>query len=69
MPANSVLRDIQLKLRASLILTDGILLGARQDDSHVRVILFPARMSHKDRLAIHHYIKQRIQYHIDQLNI
>jgi hypothetical protein len=69
MPANCVLREIQLKLRASLILTDGILLGARQDDPLVRVILFTSQMSQKDKLAIHHYIKQRIQYHLDQLKL
>jgi hypothetical protein len=69
MPANTLLRGIQLKLRSVLIMTDGLLLGARQDDPHVRVILFAARMSQKEKLAIHHYIKQRIQHHIDQLNI
>ena len=69
LPANTLLRGIQLKLRSSLIMTDGILLGARQDDPHVRVILFASRMSQKDKLAIHHYIKQRIQHHLDRLNI
>jgi hypothetical protein len=69
LPANSLLREIQLKLRTALLMTDGILLGARQDDPHVRVILFASRMSQKDKLIIHHYIKQRIQHHIDQLHI
>jgi hypothetical protein len=69
MADNSVLRGIQIKLRSALIMTDGILMRLRKQDPHTRVILFGNRMSHKDQLAIHHYIKQRIQYHIDQLKI
>ncbi|MFP3090171.1 PilZ domain-containing protein [Treponema sp. TIM-1] len=69
MPANFVMRGIQLKLRSALIMTDGVLMGLRRGDPHIRVILFNQRMSQKDKLAIHHYIKQRIQYHIDQLKI
>jgi hypothetical protein len=69
LPANSVLRDIQLKLRSGLIMTDGVLMGLRRGDPHVRIILFNQRMSQKDKLTIHHYIKQRIQYHLDQLKI
>ncbi|MDR2631906.1 MAG: PilZ domain-containing protein [Spirochaetaceae bacterium] len=69
MPANTLLRGIQLKLRSSLIMTDGVLMGPRPGDRHVRVILFSHRMSHQDKLAIHHYIKRRIQHHIDQLKI
>lgn len=69
LPANFLMQGIQLKLRAALIMTDGVLMALRRGDPHVRVILFSHRMTQKDKLAIHHYIKQRIQYHIDQLKI
>jgi hypothetical protein len=69
LPANSLLRNIQLKLRSSLIMIDGILMGLRTADPRVRVILFASQMNQDDKLAIHHYIKQRIQHSLDHLEI
>jgi hypothetical protein len=69
LPANSLLRDMQLKLRSALFLIDGILMGIRTADPRMRVILFASQMKQDDKVAVHHYIKQRIQHAIDQLEL
>jgi hypothetical protein len=69
MPVNSLLRSIQIKLRSTLIMTDGILIGVRTADPRVRVLLFAPQMSQEDKLALHHYIKERIQHYIDHLKL
>ncbi|MDR1107452.1 MAG: PilZ domain-containing protein [Spirochaetaceae bacterium] len=66
---NALLRDIQLKLRVALIMTDGILMGGMAAKPKTGVILFDPKMNQDDKLAIHHYIKQRLQYYIDHLEI
>jgi hypothetical protein len=68
--ANTVLRDVQLKLRGALVMTDAVLMGKRQDDREVWILLFdPSKMSRDNKLVIHRYIKQCLQRYIDQMNL
>jgi hypothetical protein len=67
---NTVLREVQLKLRGALVMTDAILMGRRKDDQEVWVLLFdPSKMNQDSKLVIHRYIKQCLQKYIDQLQI
>jgi hypothetical protein len=68
-PLNSRLRDIQLKLRGSLVMTDVILMGKRRDAGNVWIFIFDPNMSQNNKLIIHRYIKYTLQRFIDQLKI
>jgi hypothetical protein len=68
--ANTVLHDVQLKLRGALIMTDTVLMGKRSDDQDVWILLFnPAKMDQDNKLVIHRYIKQSLQRYIDQMKV
>jgi hypothetical protein len=70
LPVNSVLRGIQMRLRGGLVMVDAILMGKRQDDENVWILLFdPSKMNHDNKLVIHHYIKQCLQKYIDELKL
>jgi hypothetical protein len=70
LPANSVLRAVQLKLRGGMIMTDAILMGRRGDDQDVWILLFdPSKIDHDNKLVIHHYIKICLQKYIDELKL
>jgi c-di-GMP-binding flagellar brake protein YcgR len=67
---NSVLKAIQLKLHGVLIMTDVVLMGKRNDDSAVCILLFdPNKIDQSNKLAIHHFIKQNLQRYIDNLKV
>jgi hypothetical protein len=67
---NTVLRDVQLKLRGALCMTDAVLMGKRQGDGDVWILLFdPAKISQDNKLVIHRYIKQSLQRFIDQMKV
>jgi L-rhamnose mutarotase len=68
-PPNSKLRETQLKLRGTLVLTDVILMGNRRDDKNEWLFLFDPKMPQNHKLVIHRYIKQSLQRYIDQLDI
>jgi hypothetical protein len=68
-PPNSRFRDIQLKLRGSLVMADMILIGKRRDDKDIWIFIFDANMSQSNRLIIHRYIKYILQRFIDQLKL
>jgi hypothetical protein len=68
-PPNSLLRDVQLRLRGSLVMINLILMGKRQDDKDVWIFLFDPRMTPEYKLTIHHFIKQNLQRYIDQLKV
>jgi hypothetical protein len=64
------MEDVQLKLRGHLVMTDAILMGSRQDDRRVWIILFdPSHMRKEDKMVIHHFIKETIQRYIDTLEV
>ncbi|MDR2181843.1 MAG: PilZ domain-containing protein [Treponema sp.] len=67
-PPNTVLKEVQLKLRGSLVLTDATLAGKRDDK--VWVLLFDnERMSPNHKLVIHHFIKYTLQRYMDNLKV
>jgi hypothetical protein len=68
-PPNSLFRNVQLRLRGSLVMLNAILMGKRRDDRDVWIFLFDPHMSPENRLTIHHFIKQYLQRYIDQLEI
>ncbi|MDR0877378.1 MAG: PilZ domain-containing protein [Treponema sp.] len=70
LPPKSILHDIQLKLHGALVMADGILIGKRQDDNNVLILLFdPSKMQTDNKLVIHRYIKQCLQKYIDGLKV
>jgi hypothetical protein len=68
-PPNSLLRDVQLRLRGSLVMINLILMGKRQGDKDVWIFLFDPRMTPENKLTIHHFIKESLQRYIDQLTV
>ena len=66
--ANTVIRDVQLKLRGGLIMTDLIFMGQRSDDKHVQILLF-SNITSDQKLIIHRYIKQCLQKYINSLRV
>jgi hypothetical protein len=70
LPANAVLRGIQMKLRGGMVMIDAILMGKRQGDRDVWILLFdPSKMAQNSKLAIHRYIKLCLQKYIDELKV
>jgi L-rhamnose mutarotase len=69
LPTNSVLKDVQLRLRGGLVMTDMIFMGQRHGDRQVQIQLFDPKMSTNNKLVIHRYIKQCLQKYIDGLKI
>lgn len=65
---NTLLRDVQLKLRGSLVMIEAVLMGKRNDDANVWVFVFkPSSINPDSRIVIHHFIKQNLQKYIDQV--
>jgi hypothetical protein len=69
LPVNSLLRDVQLKLRGGILMTDMILMGKRRDNLLVYILLFDPKMSKDSKLIIHRYIKLCLQKYIDTLKV
>ncbi|MDR2211321.1 MAG: PilZ domain-containing protein [Spirochaetaceae bacterium] len=68
LPPNSLIREMQLKLRGGLVLTDAVLMGKRNDN--VFIFLFDVtRMNPDHKLTIHRFIKNTLQHYIDNLKI
>jgi hypothetical protein len=66
---NSVMRDVQLRLRGGLIMIDMIFMGQRQDDKQVYILLFDPKITTENKIAIHRYIKVCLQKNIDGLKV
>ena len=66
---SSLIRNVQLRLRGGLVMTDMIFMGQRRGDKHVNIMLFGPKLSTDDKLNIHRYIKQCLQRYIDGLRI
>jgi len=69
MSINSIIKDVQLKLRGGLVLTDMIYMGQRRDNKFVWIMLFDNKVTPENRLTIHRYIKQCLQKYIDNIKI
>jgi len=69
LPLASQLSHVQLRLRGGLVMTNMVLLGQRQDDKHIYILLFDNKLSVENKLVIHRYIKQCLQKYIDGLKM
>jgi hypothetical protein len=68
LPPNTKLREVQLKLRGGLVLTDAVLMGKREDN--VLILIFDsARMNPDQKVIIHHFIKYTLQHYMDNLKV
>jgi hypothetical protein len=68
LPPNTLIRDMQLKLRGGLVLTDAVLMGKRKDN--VLIFLFDVtKMNPDHKLVIHRFIKYTLQHYIDSLTV
>jgi hypothetical protein len=65
--ANETLKEVQLKLRGSLVLVNMTFMGKRADS--VCVLLFDLKMDQDHKLVIHRFIKYILQHYIDNLAI
>ena len=69
LPTNSIIREMQLKLRGGLVLTNAILIGRRGKEK-VWIFLFDVpRMNPDHKLIIHRFIKYTLQHYIDTLKL
>ena len=66
---STVIKNVQLKLRGGLVMTDMNYMGLRRDNRQVFIMLFDAKLSSDNRLIIHRYIKQCLQKYIDGLKV
>ena len=66
---NTMLREVQLKLRGGLVMTNMTYIGQRRDDKRIHIMLFDPKLPTEHKLIIHHYIKQCLQRYINGLRI
>ena len=66
---NTLLNDIQLRLRTGLIRSDMVYMGKRMDKKHVYIMLFEPKMSHENKLTIYRYVKSCLQKYIDTIHV
>jgi len=60
--------DVQLKLHSSLFTTDLILVGKRNDDTSVYIMLFdPSKLDDQAGQAINHFIIENLQHYIEKI--
>jgi len=69
LPSNSLIRNVQLKLRGGILMSDMIVMGQRINDNGVYIMLFASKLPEDDKLVIHRYIKQRLQKFIDAVRV
>ena len=66
---NSMIHEVQLKLRGGLLMTDMVLMGKRLDKKDVYILLFGVKLSTDEKLIIHRYIKQCLQRYVNALKV
>jgi hypothetical protein len=67
---NTIIHDIQMRLRGAIVRTNVVVMGKRQGDDNVWIFLInPAQMEHEIKIIIHHFIKQCLQRYIDRLQV
>jgi len=64
--AKSLLPNIQLRLRATLVRVDGVMLGRRDDDKSIHIVLFRHEPDSKARHQIREYVHRSLQEYIDR---
>ena len=68
-PRNTLLKEVQLRLRGGLVMTDMILMGQRADNRQIFIMLFAPAMGSENKLIVHRYIKQCLQRYINGLKV
>jgi hypothetical protein len=63
----SLLPSIQLRLRATLVRVDGVVLDRRKDDGSIYVVLFRHGPDEKARQQIREYVHRSLQESVDRL--
>jgi hypothetical protein len=66
---NSIIQNVQLKLRNGIVMTDMIFAGQRRDNKQVYILLYGSKLTKEDKRVIHHYIKVCLQKYIDELKV
>ena len=67
LPNNSVIEDMQLKLRGGLVHTNAVVMG-RRGGENVWIFLFDVtKMNPDQKLVIHRFIKHTLQHYMDNL--
>ena len=66
---NNHLKDVQLKLRGGIVMTDMACMGQRRDNKSIYILVFDSKLPMESKLTIHRYIKQCLQKYIDALKI
>ncbi len=61
----TLLKRVQLKLRASLVLVDAVHLGTRKDSPEISVLLFDPKTDEAAKMNIQRFIMQSLQRYID----
>ena len=69
LPPNAVLRQVQVKLRGGLFLTDMVLMGKRRDSMNEFILLFDPKMSKEHKAVVYRYVKICLQKYIDNLKV
>jgi L-rhamnose mutarotase len=69
LPPNTMLHNVQLKLRGGLVMADMVFMGKRRDDTSIYILLFDPKITQENKLTIHHYIKICLQKYIDNLKV
>jgi hypothetical protein len=67
LPANTLIKNVQIKLRGGILMADMIVMGQRMNDKSVYIMLFASKFSEEEKLVIHHYIKYCLQKYMDGL--
>jgi len=66
----SVIKEIQFRLRGTLIMTDMIFIGTCSDRKDVCIFLFDhGKLTQNNKNVIYHFIKQTLQRFIDHIKI
>ena len=69
LPPNSIIREMQLKLRGGLVLTDAVLMG-RRGEENVWIFLFDVpKMNPDHKLVILRFVKNTLQHYMDNLKV
>lgn len=69
LPPNSVVHNVQLKLRGGLLMVDMILMGIRQGNRDIYIFLFDPKMNQDSKMVIYRYVKICLQKYIDGLKV
>jgi hypothetical protein len=68
-PPNSLLRNVQLRLHASLIMVNAVLIGLRKGKEGVYILMFDPRMHDSHKNILSRYIRENLQYYVEHIKV